>query len=137
MNSETLLSRQPLANGLILELWNQSRPVAGDRWLVRLEARIAVPVAPATLPPDLQPRAAEVREALGEEIIFSQVDERNVIAAAAMPEILQDMQDRALALAADYFGRPEFAAGFIRKRFREHRARQLWQQAAAAKGLTP
>jgi hypothetical protein len=136
MSAGTLLSRHPLANGVVLELWNRSRPVAGDRWLVSLEARIAVPVEPGALPADLQPHAAEVKEALGDEIIFSQTDDRNFIAAGDVPEILQDMQDRILALAPGYFGHPDFAARFIRRRWRQHLERPPDQWAAAAKGPT-
>jgi len=70
------------------------------------------------LPPELQGQADHVKEALGDKIIFSHQDERNFIAATEAPKILQDMQDRLLALAPGYFGHPDFAARFIRGKFR-------------------
>ena len=82
MKPEKMLSRHSLANGLTLELWDHSRPVAGDRWFVCLAARIAIPVRAEALPPELQAHAARVSAALGEELIFSRREERNFIAAS-------------------------------------------------------
>ena len=82
MNSPRLLNRHTLDNGLTLEFWDLSRPLVGDRRFVCLEARIAIPVRAETLPPELKAQAAQIVEALGEEIIFSQRQERNFIAAS-------------------------------------------------------
>jgi hypothetical protein len=128
MNSPRLLDRHPLDNGLTLELWAHSRPVAGDRWFVCLEARIVIPVRVETMPTELKAHAAQVVGALGEEIIFSQQEERNFIAASEAPGLLQDMQDRILALAPGYFGHADFAARFIRKKFAERQELQQWQR---------
>ena len=128
MNSPRLLARHTLDNGLSLEFWDLSRPLVGDRRFVCLEARIAIPVRAETLPPELKAQAAQVVEALGEEIIFSQRQERNFIAASEAPALLQDMQDRILALAPGYFGHVDFAARFIRKKCAELQELQQWQR---------
>jgi hypothetical protein len=128
MNFPRLLDRHPLPNGLFLELWDHSRPLVGDRWFVRLEARINIPVLAETLPPELKSQAALVMKALGDEIIFSQEEERNFIAASHAPGLLQEMQDRVLVLARGYFGHADFAARFIRKKFAEKQALEHWQR---------
>lgn len=128
MNSPRLLSRHILDNGLALEFWDHSRTLAGDRRFVCLVTQIVIPIRAETLPPELMPRAAQVVEALGEEIIFSQRQERNFIGASEAPALLQDMQDRVLALAPGYFGHADFAARFIRKKWAELQARQQWQR---------
>ena len=128
MTAPRLLDRHPLDNGLTLEIWDHSRPLVGDRWFVKLEARIAIPVQDETLPAELKPHAALVVEALGEEMMFSQQEARNFIAAAEAPRLLQDMQDRMVALAAGYFGHADFAARFIRKKFAELQALREWQR---------
>jgi hypothetical protein len=130
INSAKLIARQLLPNGLTLEFWDHSRPVAGDRWYVLLEARIAVPVRADTLPPDLRPQAAQVVAVLGDEIIFSQKDERNFIAASEAPGVLKDMQERFMALAPGYFGHTDFAAKFIPKKYAELRQQHPWLQSA-------
>ena len=128
INSPRLLGRHPLENGLTLEFWDHSRPLVGDRWFVNLEARIAIPVRAETLPAELQAQADMVVEALGEEIIFSRREARNFIAASEAPGLLQEMQDRILALTSGYFGHADFAGGFIRKRFAELQALRQWQR---------
>jgi hypothetical protein len=128
MTAEKLYSRHPLDNGLILEFWDRSRPMAGDRWQVVLEARIAIPVGPATLPPDLKGREAEISRALGPEVVFSQRDERTFIAAGAYPATLKEIAARLLTLSPSYFGHQEFPGRFIRKRFREFQEKETWQR---------
>ena len=128
MSSPRLLDRHPLGNGLFLEFWDHSRPLVGDRRFVRLETRVAIPVGAETLPPELKDQSARVVEALGEEIIFSRAEERNFIAAADAPGLLQEMQDRVLALAPGYFGHADFAARFIRKKFAAQQELSRWQR---------
>ena len=128
MNSPGLLDRHILDNGLVLEFWDHSRPLVGDRRFVRLEARIAIPMRAETLPPEFKAQAGQVMEDLGEEIIFSQSQERNFIAASEARALLQDMQDRILALAPGYFGHADFAARFIRKKIAELQKLQQWQR---------
>lgn len=122
------MSRHSLNNGLTLEFWDYSRPIAGDRRFVLLEVRIAVPIRPDTLPPELREQADQVKEALGDEIIFSHKNERNFIAATEAPKILKEMQDRFLDMAPGYFGHPDFAARFIRGKFSEKQALLRWQR---------
>jgi hypothetical protein len=133
MNSGRLIVQQPLPNGLILELWDHSRAVAGDRWFVLLETRIAVPVGETTLPPELKTLADQVVQVLGDEIIFSRKEEHNFIAATERPILLKDMQDRVLAMAPGYFGHEDFAAKFIRKTNLAGQAQHLWQPAGSGK----
>jgi hypothetical protein len=128
MNSPKLLARHTLDNGLNLEFWDHSRSLVGDRRFVCLVARIAIPVVAETMPPELKAQAAQVVENLGEEIIFTQSQERNFIAASEAPALLQEMQDRLLALAPGYFGHGDFTARFIRKKWAELQALQHWQR---------
>ena len=116
MNFPRLIDRHTLDNGLVLEFWDHSRPLIGDRRFVCLEARIAIPISAGTLPPEFRAQAAQLVEELGPEIIFSQRQERNFIAASEAAALLQDMQDRVLALAPGYYGHADFAARFRRQK---------------------
>jgi hypothetical protein len=129
-DSARLIARHPLNNGLTLEFWDHSRPVAGDRRYVHLETRITIPVRADTLPPELKGLADQVMGVLGEEITFSQQEARNFIAASEARETLKDMQDRILALAPDYFGHADFAARFIRRTYVAYQVRQRLQPPA-------
>lgn len=126
MNSEKLLSRHPLNNGLDLEFWDLSRPVAGDRWQVVMEARIRIPINEATLPAELRPRIDVVTKALGREMVFSRQEVRNFIAADEVAGLLKEMTARFLSTVATYLDRPGFAPGFIRKTFAAHQEKPRW-----------
>jgi hypothetical protein len=95
---------------------------------VLLEVRIAIPIRLGNLPPELRGQIDQVKETLGDEIIFSQKNERNFIAATEAPKILKDMQDRFLGMAPGYFGHPDFAARFIRGKFAQKQELQRWQR---------
>ena len=126
MNSGKSLSRHLLSNGLTLEIWDRSRPVAGDRWLVVLEGTVKVPVNDTTLPLELKPRAAEVIAALGPQLVYSQKDERNFIAAQDVAGLLAEMAARLLELADGYLGHPEFPGRLIRKKFAACQQQPRW-----------
>jgi hypothetical protein len=120
MSPNKLLARHELPNGLILEVWDRSHPVAADRHRVVLEARIAIPVNGSALPPELASQAETVTAALGPELIFTRREERNFIPEAEVAVILDDMKTRLLTLAPAYLGHPEFAPRFIRQKYQEY-----------------
>ena len=41
---EKLIETIALKNGLALEIYDQSRKIAGDRWLVKIAAKIDIPI---------------------------------------------------------------------------------------------
>jgi hypothetical protein len=124
MNSEKLLSRQALNNGLVLEFWDLSRPLAGDRWQVVLEVRVPIPVTAGTLPPDLSPQLDQVIAALGQNLLFTKQEVRQFIPAGEVAGLLQQIEAQLLASLKAYLGHPDFAPRLIRKRLDEHRERQ-------------
>ncbi len=128
MTPEKFISRHPLPNGLVLEFWDLSRKTAGDRWQVTLEARITVPVAADTLPPELQEDLEEVQAALGPELRFSHPETRNFVAEDRMPQLLKDMESWLLASLKGYVSHPKFAARFILRQYRQHQERARWYQ---------
>lgn len=126
MTAEKIISRHPLDNGLILEFWDLSRHTAGDRWQVTLEARIAVPVRPEYLPPELQEKWQEVAEALGPEVCFRHQETRNFVDERLMPELLKEMETRLLQGMKRYASHPQFGARFLRRRYNEYLERSRW-----------
>ena len=117
--TETLLRRRPLLNGLTLEVYDLSRPMAGDRWQVILEVRLPITVSAAALPPDLADRAQEVVAALGPEIVFSQQEVHYFIDHKEVPALLQEIETRLWEGLQGYLGHPDFAKRYLRKKFIE------------------
>lgn len=125
---EKLRSRHPLDNGLTIEFWDLSRPMIGDRWIITLELRIAIPINAGNLPADLKSQEVDIIRALGAEIVFSQRDERNFIDIKELEAALNEMATRRLALAPSYYGHPEFGSRLIRKRYAEFQEKRRWSR---------
>ncbi|MEW6388364.1 MAG: hypothetical protein AB1491_12690 [Thermodesulfobacteriota bacterium] len=124
MSEEGIISRYPLANGLVLEFRDRSRPMAGDRRQVVLEARVAIPLNAATLPPELLPHLAEITAALGTEAIFTKQEVRHFIPETEAAKLLQEMAAGLLKSLQDYLSHPDFASRFIRKKVAEYQEKR-------------
>ncbi|MBW1804654.1 MAG: hypothetical protein JRJ85_28510 [Deltaproteobacteria bacterium] len=76
--SEKLFETIKLENDLDLEIWDLSRVIAGDRWLVSLEARINVPITIEHLEtlPDKEKILAILKDTLGRKISYRYIQEK-------------------------------------------------------------
>lgn len=126
MNPVKLLARHDLKNGLVLEFRDLSRPLAGDRWQVVVEARVAVAVTEENLLEDLRPQLAKIIADLGEEMVFTKQEVRNFVAAGEVPALLAEVQEQLLSSLAGYLGHPEFAPRFIRKKYADYQGIQRY-----------
>lgn len=122
----TLICRQPLDNGLVAEFYDLSRLMAGDRWVVKVEVRITIPVHPGTIPPDLASQAEEVVQALGQELLFTKEEVRHFIDVREVPQMVESMVTRLREGLRGYLSHPDFAGRYIRKKYKEWVERQSW-----------
>jgi hypothetical protein len=78
---EKLIDSIKLENDLILELYDSSRRVAGDRWLVSLVARLEVRVKPEYFQEEDAPHLPfeAIRAAVGEKATYRHEKTRNFI----------------------------------------------------------
>ena len=78
---EILIKTIELKNVQTLELYDASRRVANDRWLVSLVARIAIPTDSSLFDESDSSvnNMEEIRNAIGEKIVFERRRERNFI----------------------------------------------------------
>jgi hypothetical protein len=117
--SKKLIETITLPNGLILELWDESRPMAGDRWLIALLARVEVPVLPeyfSTLNNSEQ-AYRDLLAGYSDPLVFTQektrsfVDEKNI--QSVLAELCQRFKDNLLS----YLGDPRFASLYVMKKY--------------------
>jgi len=116
---ETLIETLELENNLTLKIFDGSKQIAGDRWMIALIARLAVPV---------DPLAAQIHEiewdrikaALGAEVVFEQKRERNFIGAEAKEAVFESLCANFKATQVPYLAHPEFAKRFILSRYSAH-----------------
>jgi len=97
-----------LENGLILLIFDHSRRMVGDRWLVSLEARI-----------DIDVEDEVKREILGEKISFSYKKERNFIDKREKDKVFSELKRNFLNSTWPYISKKDFAKRFIESKIRE------------------
>ncbi|MBT8407165.1 MAG: hypothetical protein KJP05_06890 [Deltaproteobacteria bacterium] len=126
--SEKLIEKITLPNGLILEIWDTSRLMAGDRWLVSLLAKVEIAVLPeyfSTLD-DGEQAYQNLVAAHGNSLVFTQekvglfVDEKET--EDVLTRLCKRIKDNLIA----YLGNPKFASLYVLKKYGDLRGRQDW-----------
>ena len=119
---EKLLEKRPLANGTTLELVDASRRQAADRWVVVLEARVAIPVVADGLVTDQMSGLSleAVHEALGSCITFVHRKERVFVPEEDKDALVDRFQNEIVANTLPYLSHPAFPARYIFKAYQEY-----------------
>jgi len=114
-----------LQNGLKLEIWDQSRIIAGDRWLVRMEARAAVPLREEYFHfvPEKDRAYFILRRVLGTEVTYNHVQEKHFVDANQKEEVFNRFVDIFKKNTLPYLQHPDFSRRFCLSRYRELKAR--------------
>jgi hypothetical protein len=112
-----LYERTILENGLVLEIWDESKKIAEDTFRVTLAARVKVAVKKEYLP-DIEHYRAVVR-AFGHEILFEQLKEKSFVKADEKEELFTQLLGEFRDTTLKYISRPNFPAGFVMSKFME------------------
>ena len=125
--NEKRIKTVALENGLELSIYDASHPMIGDRWLIKLIARVDIPVE------QIEIFAAEqnldhtvLMRLLGEPVAFTQERTRKFIDAGEREAVLQEMIDSFDSSFRDYTSHPEFARKFLHKAYLKARQRSAW-----------
>jgi hypothetical protein len=126
--SERLIEKIALPNGLILEIWDKSHPMAGDRWLVSLLAKVEITVLPeyfSTLD-DGEQAYRDLVAAHGNSLVFTQEKGRLFVDEGEAKEVLTRLHRSIEDNLAAYLGNPKFASLYVLKKYGDLRDRQNW-----------
>ena len=118
---EIEVKKEVLDNKIELTIYDASRKITGDRWMVILIARARVIVAAASFT-DAAPAPAEIetiRKALGGEVVFEQKRERIFVDANDKEAVFGEIYDTFMAAVRPYVSHPDFPGKFIAKQYRE------------------
>ena len=117
-----------LENGLELKLFDASRKLAGDRWLVSLIVRMEIPTSDLLLKKDGSPslNVDEVRKVLGEKLLFEQKREKIFIDEREKDEVMKEIQDFFLISSLSYLSHSDFPQKYILKKFNEKIKKESW-----------
>jgi len=121
MTDDKLIASIPLENGLLLELLDESRPLAGDRWLVHLVARIQVPLTPDLLKdvPNGVRLYEDLRQESGDRLEYRADLKRHFVGEKDRERVLGEFQDIVRQEKAPYLSHPDFAKRLAISRVRE------------------
>jgi hypothetical protein len=118
---EKLVDKIELENGLTLEVYDRSRVVAEDLWVVSFVARIDVEVRPEHCEGlHTQGLAFEdVRAAAGEKVSYFNEKTRNFIAETEKDEVFRGLKERFLVANLDYVSSPDFPRKLILRQYHQ------------------
>ena len=125
--NETRIQTISLNNGLTVGLFDGSRRIAGDRWQVTLLARMEIPVDALHLNAADLPNALEIKQALGETVIFEVKKQRNFIGEPEKHQVFDDLKDTFIRISLPYLSHPDFPGWYIARQFAELKKRRSWE----------
>jgi len=115
-----------LSNGLVLEIWDYSRRLAGDRWLVGMLAQIVVE-APreAFSRPELYQIFLDEEEG---KVFYRHRKERTFVDEREREELFNQLKTRFLEVALSYLSHPSFKERLIAAEVALFERRKLWEE---------
>ncbi|MGB5992748.1 MAG: hypothetical protein WBG61_10530 [Desulfobacterales bacterium] len=118
---EKLIKTIDLENGLQLNLYDGSRKLVGDRWLVSLIVRMDVPVTEALKKNSRQSMGNidEIKDMLGESVLFEKKREKIFIDKTKKETAFKELCDMFLNSSLNYLSKEIFPKQYILKTYKE------------------
>ncbi len=125
---DKLIKTVNLKNGLRLEVVDNSRRIAGDRWQVVMTVLIDIPVKMlATVDGEQHDlNIEEVISLIGENVRFEQKKERNFIDENRKDDVFNGLIDSFLFNSIDYVSNPDFPKRYILRQYKDQLKRRTW-----------
>ncbi len=112
-----LIKTIPLPNGLSLEVWDASRPIATDTVKVGLTIRIKIELKPAYF--ENPGQFETTRNIFGPELIFEYKKERTFVEKNSKKAVFSELLDEFKENSLDYISRPDFPSKFAKSKYLE------------------
>jgi hypothetical protein len=127
-----IIERRKLENGIELILYDRSRIMSGDRWLVELVCEAHVPVADKSwdfmTEEELQ-LIPEIRKMLGEKLSYSSSKTRTFVDGKEKEAALQEMMQQVYDSTLKYLKRHDFPGRLLKKQYRDARQQVMLREA--------
>ncbi|MBW2266237.1 MAG: hypothetical protein JRF28_08790 [Deltaproteobacteria bacterium] len=118
---ETLVDKIKLKNDLTLELYDKSRRVAGDRWLVLFVARMAVEVKAKYVNDNPEVSLEAVQGVLGEKVHYALEKKSYFVDESKKDAVFEKLKKEFLDISLGYLSGADFPFKLILRRYRESR----------------
>ncbi len=122
---ERLVETIELDNGVKVELWDLSRVLAGDRWLVSLEARVDIPLVPDIMPPtpNRERLLRVLRDVFGDNVPYRYIQERHFIDEKDKDALFEEFVTLLKKNVVPYLSHKDFARRLVLSKIRELEAK--------------
>lgn len=119
--AERFIDKMTLGNGLVLEFYDGSRPLAGDRWMVLFAAAIDVDVEKAWTQggPDAPISVEQLRSVLGGTVRFRYERKSHFVDENKKDAVFQRLKKDFLDTNMGYLSNPDFARRFVLGKYRQ------------------
>jgi len=124
---EKLVEIIKLENGLTLEFYDASRPLAGDRWIVSMVASIEVGLTPEHFrgQNSAEMLLEDIGAAIGDKTVYRYEKIRNFISEAEKDKVFNGLKERFLDANLRYLSSHEFPRKLILKKYQEAHGRSI------------
>ena len=128
--NDKLINTIVLKNGLTLGVYDQSRKIAGDRWLVKMAAKIDIPIDRLHLNDGLNKQVSlnSLKESFDNFLRYEQKRERNFIAEKEKDTVFDDLVTSFLTSTREYLSHPNFAARYAVREHLKRQKQKMWYQ---------
>ncbi len=125
---EKLIKTMDLKNGMQLKFYDNSRKLAGDRWLISLIVRMEIPVTEVLINDGHKSIEIvnEIKKVLGENILFEQKRERIFVAQSEKQAVFEEVYDFFIDSVLGYLSNKAFPKRYVLKKYREKVAKKSW-----------
>ena len=133
---EKLIKTLDLENGLQLNIYDASRKLVGDRWLVSLIVRMDVPVTETLQKDSRQPivNINEIKDILGDSVLFEKKREKIFIDTAEKETVFKELCDMFLNSSLNYLSKDIFPKQYVLKTYKEEVKKISLSNAGRGKG---
>jgi len=126
-----MLERIELENGLILEIWDYSRKLAGDRWLVGFLAQVGVTPSKEDFSNEFY--YEYFLENTDGKVYYRYIKERTFIPEKEVQEVFKTIKENFLRAVLPYLSKPEFKTNLIKSEVARFEKKTDWELMIKAK----
>jgi hypothetical protein len=128
MMKEELIKTIDLENNRQLQFYDDSRKVAGDRWMVSLIVRMEIPVAETLIHGDGQFADMEndILRVVGERVVFEQKRRRIFVDESKKEAVLEELCKTFEDSTFRYLAHESFPKKYVLKIYREGKKKESW-----------
>lgn len=125
---EKLIKTVDLKNTLTLELFDASRKIAGDRYLVSLISRIKIPINNNLFDEKDAKKSNidDIIKELGKTTLFEKKSDRNFVDEKEKDIILNKLRDQVLTNIVQYYSHADFGKKYVLKKYHEQIKKKKW-----------